>query len=143
MLVGYVLSKALDTLVWINSTSPRAGFEAYNYYLQPTFGSWILFTEVILLGLAPGLLLIRAARTGKGLITGALLACAGVVLNRFVLTIQTLALPTLPFDRFLSYWPSWQENATFLAVVAYGVIVYSISYRYFLLFPQEKELSRS
>lgn len=144
MLVAYVFCKALDTLVWINTTSPRAGFEAYNFYLQPTFGSWILFTEVILLGLLPALLLIRASRYGgRLLVAGALLACAGVVVNRFVLTIQTLALPTLPFDRFLTYSPSWQENATFGAVLAYGVIVYSISYRYFLLFPQEKELSRS
>jgi menaquinone reductase, integral membrane subunit len=92
---------------------------------------------VILLGLVPALLLIR------GKLAAAVLACAGIVLNRFVMTIQTLALPTLPFDTFLSYWPSWQENATFLGVVAYGVIVHSISYRYFVLFPQEKELSRS
>jgi menaquinone reductase, integral membrane subunit len=137
LLIAYVLFKAVDTLVWINSTSPRAGFEAYNFYLQPTFGSWILFSEVVLLGLIPALLLI------KGRLIGAWMACAGIVLNRFVMTIQTLALPTLPFDPFLSYWPSWQENATFLGVVAYGVIVYSISYRYFVLFPQEKELSRS
>ena len=57
------------------------------------------------------------------------MACAGVVLNRFVMTIQTLALPTLPFDRFLSYSPSWQETAAFLAVLGYGVLLYSISFR--------------
>ena len=70
-----------------------------------------------------------------------LLACSGVLLNRFVLTIQTLALPTLSFDQFLSYVPSWQEVAVFGAVVAYAVIVYSLSYRYLPLFPQEKELN--
>jgi molybdopterin-containing oxidoreductase family membrane subunit len=73
-------------------------------------------------------------------VSGAFLACAGVALNRFVLTVQTLALPTLSFDRFLSYTPSWQETGTFLAVVAYGVLVYSFSFRYFQLFPQEREL---
>ena len=56
--------------------------------------------------------------------------------------MQTLALPTLSFDPFLSYWPSWQETGTFLAVVAYGVLVYSFSFRYLTLFPQEKELER-
>jgi len=35
--------------------------------------------------------------------------CLGVTLNRFVMTIQTLALPTLPFEPFMTYWPSWQE----------------------------------
>ena len=142
MLIAYVMLKAIDTLVWMNSTSPRAGFEAYNYYLQPPFGTWVLLAEVVLLGLLPALLLIHRSRTGsQPLVMPALLACGGIVLNRFVFTIQTLALPTLPFDPFLSYWPSWQETATFAGVVAYGVIVYSLSYRYFQLFPQEKDLS--
>ena len=66
-----------------------------------------LLAALPLLPLLPALLLLR----GKA-VTGAALACAGIVLNRFVLTIQTLALPTLPFDPFLSYWPSWQEYAT-------------------------------
>jgi menaquinone reductase, integral membrane subunit len=61
-------------------------------------------------------------------------------LNRFVQTVQTLALPTLSFDKFLSYYPSWQETGTFLAVVAYGVLVYSFSFRYFQIFPEEREL---
>jgi molybdopterin-containing oxidoreductase family membrane subunit len=50
-------------------------------------------------------------------------------------------LPTLTFDPFLSYVPSWQEVATFAAVVAYGVLLYSLSYRYLPLFPQERELA--
>jgi molybdopterin-containing oxidoreductase family membrane subunit len=66
------------------------------------------------------------------------MACAGVLLNRFVLTVQTLALPTLPFDDFLQYTPSWQEIASFAAVIAYGVIVYSFSYRYLPLFAPAK-----
>ena len=51
----YVLLKAVDTLVWINSTSPRSGFAAYNYYLWEPFGTWILFAEIVLCGLSrPG-----------------------------------------------------------------------------------------
>jgi len=68
------------------------------------------------------------------------MTCGGIMLNRFVMTIQTLALPTLPFDQFLSYAPSWEEVAAFLAVVAYGVLLYSFTYRYTTIFPQEKEL---
>jgi molybdopterin-containing oxidoreductase family membrane subunit len=70
-------------------------------------------------------------------ISAAILACFGVVLNRFVLTIQTLALPTLPFDEFMRYVPSWQECGVFLGVIAYAVIVYSLSYRYLKLFPEQ------
>jgi molybdopterin-containing oxidoreductase family membrane subunit len=75
--------------------------------------------------------------------SAAALACMGVALNRFVLTIQTLAVPTLAFDKFLNYWPSWQEFGTFGAVVAFGVLVYSFSFRYLNLFPQERELAAS
>ena len=53
------------------------------------------------------------------------------------MTIQTLALPTLAFDKFMLYSPSWQETAAFLFVVAYGVLIYSFSFRYLRLFPSE------
>jgi molybdopterin-containing oxidoreductase family membrane subunit len=145
LLIIYVLFKAIDTLVWINSTSPSAGFPAFEFYARRSFGSWILFTEIVLLGLVPGLLLLikRTRNSPRLLVSAAFLACCGVMLNRFVMTIQTLALPTLPFDEFLSYLPSWQEVATFLAVVAYGVLLYSFTFRYAKLFPQERELSHS
>ena len=145
LLIVYVLCKAIDTLVWINSTSPSAGFPAVEYYARKSFGSWILFTEIILLGFIPALLLLmrKTRENAKLLVLSAFLTCCGVMLNRFVLTIQTLALPTLPFDEFLSYLPSWQEVATFVAVVAYGVLLYSFTFRYARLFPQERELSNS
>jgi molybdopterin-containing oxidoreductase family membrane subunit len=57
------------------------------------------------------------------------------------MTIQTLALPSLPFDAFLSYTPSWQEVSAFLAVLGYGVLLYSISFRWLNLFPEERELA--
>ena len=145
LLIVYIMFKAIDTLVWINSTSPSAGFPAFEFYARKSFGSWILFSEIILLGLVPALLLLfkKTRENQKVLVFSALLVCCGVALNRFVMTIQTLALPTLPFDEFLSYVPSWQEVATFMAVVAYGVLLYSFTFRYAKLFPQERELSQS
>ncbi len=142
MLLVYVTLKAVDTLVWINATSPEAGFPAFEYYARTSFGTWILFAEIGVLGLVPALILVsrRLRERPVFLIGAALMTCCGIMLNRFVLTIQTLALPTLPFDEFLSYTPSWEEVATFLAVVAYGVLVYSLTFRYTSLFPQEREL---
>jgi molybdopterin-containing oxidoreductase family membrane subunit len=142
LLVVYVMAKAVDTLVWLNSTTPAAGFHPYEFYARPPFGGWILGMEIVVLGFVPALLLLvpRLRADRRGLVLGALLACGGVALNRYVQTIQTLALPTLPFDRLLLYTPSWQEVATFLGVVAYGVLVFSMSYRWLPLFPQEREL---
>lgn len=142
LLAVYVLAKTLDTLVWINRTSPEIGFPAAQYYSWRPFGTWILFAEIALFGMVPALiLLVPRLRARRGwLVSAAAMACFGVALNRFVMTVQTLAVPTLSFDEFVSYFPSWQETGTFLAVVAYGVLVYSFSFRYLKLFPEELEL---
>lgn len=143
ILIVYVLFKAVDTIVWINSTARATGFHPFDFYARKPFGTWILFTEIVVLGLVPAIVLLseRARRNRGLLLAGAVLTCGGVALNRFVMTIQTLALPTLPFDEMVSYAPSWQEVAAFLAVVAYGVLIYSFSFRYLPLFPQERELN--
>ncbi len=143
LLVVYVLAKTVDTLVWLNRTSPHLGARPDRFYAFGPFGTWVLFTEIVALGLVPALLLAmpRTRRDPRVLVGAAFLACAGIVTNRFVMTVQTLALPTLAFDPFLSYTPSWQETASFGAVVAYGVILYSLSFRYLNLFPQERDLA--
>jgi len=140
LLALYVAVKAIDTLVWLNITSPSLGFGPRDYYSYWPLSSTFLFAVTVPLGLLPALLLIMptTARKRGWLLLGAALACAGVLLNRFVLTVQTLALPTLAFDQFLRYIPSWQEVATFGGVIAYGVIVYSLSYRYLPLFDPPK-----
>ncbi len=143
LLISYVLLKCVDTLIWLNWTSPGLGFDPSTFYANGAFGRWILLSEIAVCGLLPALvLLIPRFRCRKWMLLGAAgLVCAGVALNRFVLTIQTLALPTLPFDEFMTYVPSWQEIATFAGVIAYGVLLYSVSYRYLPLFPDEKELN--
>lgn len=142
LLIVYVGAKSIDTLVWLNQTAPGAGANPRQFYAWEPFGTWILFLEIVALGLIPALIFLSPRRRSSlpWLITGAVLASAGVATNRFIMTIQTLAVPTLKFDHFLLYVPSWQEVATFLFVVAYGVILYSISFRYMTLFPQERDL---
>jgi Ni/Fe-hydrogenase subunit HybB-like protein len=143
LLAVYVLAKTVDTLVWINRTSPGIGFPAWEYYSWRPFGTWILFAEIVIFGMIPALILLAPKfrlRTGW-LVSAAAMACLGIALNRFVQTVQTQALPTLGFDPFLSYWPSWQEAGTFLGVIGFGMLVYSFSFRYLNLFPQERELA--
>src|SRR5690242_5290859 len=137
---AYVVAKSIDTLLWLNVTSPRLGFAPQEFYSYKPFGSGVLFAEIAVFGLIPAALLLhpRTAKRRGWMLTAGGLVCMGILLNRFILTVQTLALPTLPFDEFASYFPSWQEVASFGAVLAYGVIVYSLSYRYLPLFPNEK-----
>jgi molybdopterin-containing oxidoreductase family membrane subunit len=143
LLIFYVLLKSVDTINWIDRTLPSYNLSAMAYYLSEPFGIWILFAEIILFGLIPALVfLFGSKKLSLGLLVlNAMMVCCGILLNRFVMTIQTLALPTLPFDKFMLYTPSWQEIATFTFVIAYGVLIYSFSFRYLKLFPQEMELS--
>lgn len=140
LLALYVAAKSIDTLIWLNFTSPSEGIAPWQYYIFKPFGTPILFVEIALFGLLPAILLTypRTATRRGWLLSGAALACGGILLNRFILTIQTLALPTLPFDEFVWYTPSWQEVASFAGVIAYGVIVLSLSYRYLHLFEEPK-----
>jgi molybdopterin-containing oxidoreductase family membrane subunit len=144
LLVFYVGLKSLDTLVWLNRTAPGAGANPGQFFTAQPFGIWMLFAEIVLFGAVPALIFLsRRGRAGTGwLLAASLLACAGVATNRLVMTIQTLVVPTLKFEPYALYWPSWQEFATFLAIIAYGVILYSLSFRYLRLFPQERELQQ-
>lgn len=142
LLSVYVVAKLVDTIVWIFVTLPGKGFDAAEFYRHELFGTWVLFLELTVFGFLPAMILLNRRRRGKTawLVAGGLLTCLGVAFNRFVFTLQTLSVPTLAFDRFLIYWPSWQEWAVLAGVVAYGVIVYSVSFRYLTLFPREREL---
>ena len=138
----YLIAKFADTIYWANFTAPKAGFSVTDCYREP-YGLWLPFFEIYIFGLVPAILLLipKARDNDFWLALGCLLACAGVGLNRFVMTVQTLALPVVPFEKFVVYTPTWQEWSTVAAVVAYGVIVYSLAYRYLHLFPREAELN--
>jgi len=69
------------------------------------------------------------------------LGVMGVSLNRWVMVLQVMATPVMPFDQWALYYPSWQEVATTILPVAYGIILIMISYRYLPIFPQEAELN--
>jgi molybdopterin-containing oxidoreductase family membrane subunit len=104
---------------------------------------WMLFSEFYLFGLVPAIILLipKARDNDFWLVVGCLFTCAGIVMNRFSATIQTLAVPVMPFEDFVVYHPTWQEWSIVVAVVAYGVIVFSLAYRYLHLFPREAELN--
>ena len=80
-------------------------------------------------------------KTQSALWAAIVLAVVGVCLNRWVMVLQVLAVPVLSFESWNLYFPSWQEVATTLLPVAIGIILISISYRYLLIFPQERELN--
>ena len=143
LLALYMVFKIADTYGWVNGIIPQAGQRLMDFYREGPYGIWMLICEIGVFGLIPMiLLLIPATRKNKvTLIIACLFNCTGIVLNRFVFVIVTLAIPVMSFDKFWSYMPNWQEWAISLAVIGYGFLVFSLSYRYLPVFPKEKELN--
>ena len=144
MIFSYIIFKTIDTYYWATTTAPNAGLNwEFFYKNNPLYGKWILFTEIVLCGWLPGLMLIfKPTREKSGLrVLATLLGIIGVCLNRWVMVLQTMAVPVMTFDTWAMYIPSWQEVATTILPVAYGVILILISYRYLPIFPQEAELN--
>ncbi len=144
MIITYIIAKSADTLYWMYSTAPAQGFKWTFFFENNSFYThWIWFAEIILGGFVPGLILIiKPARENTFLrVTACVLGIIGVSLNRWVMVLQTMAVPVMSFDTWAMYMPSWQEVATTILPVAYGVILIMISFRYLPIFPQERELN--
>ena len=139
----YMVLKIADTLGWIYGVVPKAGLKFMDFYREGPYGIWLVICEIAIFGIIPAIVLwIPKARRHQGwLITACLLTCTGIVLNRFVFIIVTLAIPVMPFDRFWSYLPTWQEWGIAMAVIGYGFLLFSAAYRYLPVFPKERELN--
>ena len=144
MILTYSIAKTIDTARWAFVVAPSKGFLFSHFFTNnPLYGYWILFVEIVICGFVPGLLLInRKTRENNALLwLAVILGVIGVSLNRWVMVLQVLAVPVMPFGSWEMYFPSWQEVATTILPVAYGVILIMISYRYLPIFPQEIELN--
>ena len=144
MIFTYTIAKLCYTARWANITAPGLGQTLADFYTGNDFyGYWILFAEIILGGVVPAIILIsRPLRSRPAWrVTAFFLGCMGVSLNRWVMVLQVMAVPIMPFDQWALYIPSWQEVATTILPVAYGIILIMISYRYLPIFPQEAELN--
>ncbi len=143
LLATYMIVKIADTIAWAYGVVPRAGLSFLDFFRGP-YGVWLIMTEIGIFGIIPAIILItkKYREQENLLVTGALMNVIGIVLNRFAFSIQTLAIPVMPFDRFMTYFPTWQEWGIAFGSIGYGILVFSLSYRYLRLFPQEPELNR-
>jgi menaquinone reductase, integral membrane subunit len=142
LLVVYLILKLFDTIYWAASILPSRGLTLSSQFQSP-YGFWLIVAELGVFGILPAVMLLspKVRMSPRLLPLACLLTCTGIVFNRFIFTVVTLAIPVMPFEPFATYMPSWQEWATALAILAYGGLIISLSYRYLPVFPQEKELN--
>ncbi len=142
LLASYIILKIIDTISWAYGVVPRAGLSFMDFY-KGSYGIWLIIAEIGIFGIIPAIILITPKYRERNhlLIIGALMNITGIVLNRFVFTVQTLAIPVMPFDKFMGYLPTWQEWGIMMGAIGYGILLFSLSYRYLPLFPQEPEIN--
>jgi molybdopterin-containing oxidoreductase family membrane subunit len=142
LLCVYLILKGLDTIGWV-SVAGKVGSPISSFYVNQPYGWWVVVTELGIFGVIPAIILItKSLRQNQPLlILACFLNCAGIFMNRWIMTVQTLAIPVMSFDKFVSYHPNWVEWASTLFWVWLGAIFISLSYRYLPIFPQEKELN--
>jgi len=145
MLATYTIAKIIDTWYWAAVTVPSKGFTLMDFYSNnPLYGIWILVLEIVICGVVPSIILIT--KTGREssflLISAVFLGALGACVNRWVMVLQVMAVPVMTFESWPMYFPSWQEIATTILPVAYGIILIMISYRYLPIFPQERQIEQ-
>jgi molybdopterin-containing oxidoreductase family membrane subunit len=143
LLASYIVLKIVDTLVWANTALPADGFSFGDIYGMGPYGALMVIGEIGIFGVIPAILLLipQVRRNPAGLIVACLMNCTGIVLNRFIFIIGGLAIPVFPWERVWSYMPTWQEWGIAMALVGYGFLLFSVSYRYLPVFPKERELN--
>lgn len=143
LLLIYIILKIIDTIAWVYGPAHSSGFSLGDFFREGPYGAWTLVLEIGVFGVIPAIILnFKAAREREGwLMIGAIMNCIGIILNRFVMTVVTLAIPVMPFEKFIGYMPSWQEWAIALAIIGYFGLVIALTYRYLPVFPHEKELN--
>jgi len=144
MILTYIIAKTVDTWYWATVTAPSLGYPLEFFYSNnPLYGYWILFAEIVLCGFVPAFILLskKLRRNNKALWIAVILGTGCALINRWVMVLQIMAVPVMTFDQWAMYFPSWQEIATTILPVAYGIILIAVSYRYLPVFPDEAELN--
>jgi len=144
MLTVYIFFKILDTYAWAFNYLPSVGMTFDQMFYGVIYGKWLMFSEIILCGVVPAIMLITPSIRNNPtfLYTAGILDCIGVCLNRYLFTVQSIAMPLLPFDSWQFYAPNWAEWSTCGMIVAFGFLVMSMTYRYLPVFPQEKAMNK-
>ena len=139
----YIFFKLIDTYFWAADVLPRSGVGFTSQFHGFYYGQWLFWLEIVVCGIFPAYILIRDKYRQRPVFfyLGGFLACFGVLLNRWNMTVQTLAIPVMPFDKWEVYLPNWAEWGCVALIFAFAWCVVALAYRYLPVFPQEKYLN--
>ena len=143
MLIVYTVFKCLDSWYWATDMLAGEGLTFDQMFHGWIYGKWLFWIEHAFIIIPMIVLLIKPLREKPWLFYLMLfLTCTSITIDRYVLTVQGLAQPVMPFDSWYAYAPNWAEWASCFLVFAYAAMVLSLAYRYTPMFPQEADLNR-
>lgn len=143
MLIVYTVFKCLDSWYWATDMLAGEGLTFDQMFHGWIYGKWLFWLEHACIIVPMIVLLIKPLREKPCIFYLMLfLTCASITINRYVLTVQGLAQPVMPFDSWYTYAPNWAEWASCFLVFSYAAMVLSLAYRYTPMFPQEAELNK-
>ena len=143
MLIVYTVFKCLDSWYWAADTLLMQGLTFDDMFYGYIYGKWLFWAEHLMLIVPMFVLMKKKLRENPFIFyTMLILVCTSITLNRYLLTVQGLAMPVMPFDIWYEYVPNWVEWACCALVFAYSAMVLSLAYRYTPIFPQEAELNK-
>ena len=97
LLALYLVLKTIDTLYWV-AVANKIGAPFSSFYANQPYGYWVLVTELGVLGVIPAIILLssKLRQYENVLILACILNCAGIFMNRWIMTVQSLAVPVMP-----------------------------------------------
>ena len=131
-----LLLRLADLLAWKYWLLPKTGYPLSSMFHGLAFGKWLMYMETLPFTLLPLLILAvpRLRKVEPLYLMAGMLACAGLITNRYIMNLQTLAVPTLPFEAWESYAPNWLELAPGFMALPFIILVLRFLFKQGLLF---------
>lgn len=146
MTLGYLYLKLWDYLATFYYSHLPERVEA-NSLLESTtpYGVTFWWIEIVVGALVPAIILLspRVRRQDAWLVVAAVLAIAGIVVNRWNVTLSGLVVPmdwspgAAELFPVRSYTPSWEEWGVAIGVVGYALLMLTLGLKFIPFFPKE------
>lgn len=145
MMLGYLYLKLWDYLATTYYSHLPERAEANNLLASTTpYGVTFWWIEVVVGALVPAIILTtRLRKQDSWVVLAAILAIAGIVVNRWNVTLSGLVVPmdwspgVAELFPVRDYMPSWEEWGVGIGVLGYGLMMLTLGLRFLPLFPKD------
>ncbi|NIP42740.1 MAG: hypothetical protein GWO08_22980, partial [Gammaproteobacteria bacterium] len=151
VLLGYLYLKFWDyASTTYYSHAPGTANALERLQATTPYTNTFIWIEVILSGIIPAIILLYKPmrENDRSLMLGLALIVAGIIVNRWNVTLSGLVVPPEWSPGVLgnvfaaSYFPTWIEVAVSMGILGYALLMFTLSIKYLPIYPsQQKQVS--